>query len=143
MDTPEQTSGLTLHKIHLAHSRFQYLANQDYWEKQFNSIKIGIELDKQPENAKLSCKLLISVIAIDENENEVAAIDVAMRGVFTFEEYAPVDLETFGNINAPAILYPFIREHITNISRKGDIKEILLPPINFVRMFQRKSGEQN
>ncbi len=60
---------------------------------------------------------------------------VKMLGQFTKNsDVNDVDLKTFAVVNAPAIIFPFIREHIASVSSKGGIPTILLPPINFVKM---------
>ncbi|NCD10471.1 MAG: preprotein translocase, partial [Negativicutes bacterium] len=36
-----------------------------------------------------------------------------------------------GNVNGAAIIYPYIREHLTSLSVKAGVGIILLPPANF------------
>src|SRR5208282_409540 len=58
---------------------------------------------------------------------------VVMAG--TFKKASDLDdavLETFCNINAPAIIFPFIREMISSMSLKAGVQPILIQPINFV-----------
>ena len=43
------------------------------------------------------------------------------------------DLETFGKINGAAIIFPYIREHITSIALKAGLGPLILPPINFAK----------
>lgn len=43
------------------------------------------------------------------------------------------DYEEFGRINGAAIIFPYIREHITTLSLKAGIGVIIIPPINFVK----------
>jgi len=39
--------------------------------------------------------------------------------------------KNFGNVNGAAIIYPYIREHLTSLSVKAGVGIILLPPANF------------
>ena len=43
------------------------------------------------------------------------------------------DYEKFGKINGAAIIFPYIREHITNLSMKAGLGPIILPPVNFTK----------
>lgn len=43
-------------------------------------------------------------------------------------------IESFCDINAPAIIFPFIREIIANLSMKGGLQPIIIQPINFVEL---------
>jgi preprotein translocase subunit SecB len=53
-----------------------------------------------------------------------------------FEKIGDVlmDLESFGKVNGAAIIYPYIREQLSNISLKAGIGNIILPPANFVKL---------
>ena len=48
------------------------------------------------------------------------------------ENILPV--EKFVEANGPAIMYPFVREHIASTSMKAGMNPILLPPVNFVKL---------
>lgn len=65
-----------------------------------------------------------------------------MLGVFEFGENLSLPLESFANINAPAIIFPYIREHLSNVSMKAGIQPILLPPINFVQLAKDKQKKK-
>lgn len=69
---------------------------------------------------------------------EMVSSEIKMGGNFEFGENTNIPLEDFGNINAPAIIFPFIREHLSNVSMKAGIQPILLPPINFVNLAKKK-----
>ena len=50
-----------------------------------------------------------------------------------YEKYGEsiLDLESFGRVNGAAIIFPYIREHLTNLSAKAGVGLIMLPPFNF------------
>jgi preprotein translocase subunit SecB len=54
-----------------------------------------------------------------------------MIGIFEKKGESVIDLENFGNVNGAAIIYPYIREHLTSLSVKAGVGIILLPPTNF------------
>ena len=60
-------------------------------------------------------------------------VSVKMVGVFLKIGDPELSLESFKKINAPAIIYPFIREHIHNLNSKAGINNIVLPPVNFYK----------
>lgn len=65
-----------------------------------------------------------------EDVTEVS-IEVVMVGVFEKYGQSNLDLDTFGKINGAAIIYPYVREHVTNLSAKAGMGLIFLPPFNF------------
>jgi preprotein translocase subunit SecB len=61
-----------------------------------------------------------------------------MLGIFEPSDWNDPHLENFANINAPAIIYPFIREHIASLTTKAKMPYIL-PPFNFVELAKNKA----
>lgn len=51
--------------------------------------------------------------------------------------------EDFANINAPAMIYPFIRETIASITAKALVGNILIPPVNFVKLYEDRKANEN
>ena len=48
------------------------------------------------------------------------------------------NLENFGRINGAAIIFPYIREHISSLSIKAGIPPIVLPIVNFLNSANQK-----
>jgi preprotein translocase subunit SecB len=51
-----------------------------------------------------------------------------------------MSFEEFTSINAPALIFPYIREHITAITQKAGIKPIIIQPINFVALAKEREN---
>ncbi len=51
-------------------------------------------------------------------------------GFFIAENDSNMTLEDFAKLNAPALLYPYIRELLYNLTIRSGINPIILPPIN-------------
>ena len=67
--------------------------------------------------------------------------DIQMVGVFNIEDINDFPAEQFAKVNGPAIIFPFIREHLSSLSLKAGVNPILLQPINFVK--QAELGKEN
>ena len=52
----------------------------------------------------------------------------------TIESEENLDLEQFAKVNAPAFLFPFAREVISNVTSRTPLPHLLLPTINIVAM---------
>ncbi|MBW1706391.1 MAG: protein-export chaperone SecB, partial [Deltaproteobacteria bacterium] len=48
------------------------------------------------------------------------------------------DVEPIAKINCPAILFPFLRECVADITRRAGFNPLILPPINFVELAKQK-----
>lgn len=67
------------------------------------------------------------------NENEQVLAIIKMAGVFEKSGDSPLDLEQFGQVNGAAIIYPYIREHLSSLSAKAGLGLIFLPPVNLTK----------
>lgn len=67
--------------------------------------------------------------------NEIVEFSALIKMVGVFEKFgeAALDLEEFGQVNGAAIIFPYIREQLTNISSKAGLGLIFLPPANFTK----------
>ncbi len=118
--------------IILIKSTFDREANIQFSNPDFNNaLNINVE-DSKKEN-----KLFITVtVSLDATLKEEKQFSFLTRyvGIFEFDDNLELSLDQFSKINGPAIIFPFIREHIANLSLKAGIDPILLPPINFVHL---------
>lgn len=90
-------------------------------------------------------------INVNEKENEVIVVEkveytqtfkekeevkctIVMVGKFEKVGNENLDLRAFGKINGAAIIFPYIREHLSNLSAKAGLELIILPPYNFVKL---------
>lgn len=69
---------------------------------------------------------------------ELLRAKVTMKGLFEQKGDTQLNVDTFGQVNGPAILFPFVREQLASLTLKANIPPILLSPINFVK----RSGEK-
>lgn len=66
-----------------------------------------------------------------QNEIIICSAKITMLGVFEKIGEPQLGEEGFKKVNAPAIIYPFIREHLHNICLKAGIANVFLPTVNF------------
>lgn len=60
---------------------------------------------------------------------------VEMGGIFSIDaEPPPEELDRIRNINCNAILFPYVREFVSEICRRGGLAAVYLSPINFVQL---------
>ncbi|MBN2072537.1 MAG: protein-export chaperone SecB [Actinobacteria bacterium] len=69
---------------------------------------------------------IFDISLYDRFQLELTAVFETIKG----EEN--LDLEQFANINAPAFIFPFAREVISNITSRTPLPNLLLPPVNLI-----------
>ena len=78
---------------------------------------------------------LKTLVICKKEDVEQYRIEVSMVGVFErFGDSQIASNEEFGRVNGAAIIFPFVREHISNIAMKAGIGSLILPPVNFSKV---------
>lgn len=95
-----------------------------------NEINIDSAAHETSEDNKFGVALTLEYKG---KQNDVAICTSVITMIGIFEKFGEPVLaeEAFKKINAPAIIYPFIREHLHNICLKAGITNIFLPTVNF------------
>ncbi len=66
-------------------------------------------------------------------------IDIEFEGLFFLNKrVSKKNAEPLARINCPAILFPFLRECVADITRRAGFSPLLLPSINFVKLGQQE-----
>lgn len=108
---------------------------------EFNSAEVKAVFDISVDTNITDNKVVVSEhLKFEQSFKDVVEIscEITMIGVFEKIGELGIPLEEFGNINAAAILFPYVRENLSNLSLKSGIGNLILPPANFVKMYQDK-----
>lgn len=125
-------SGFTIKSLLLSESSFTRKPNVVFeGDPQLNvSNNMGIK------DNNIVVKLTVTLVH-SANGEEDYRISVTMIGFFEHVGDTSITMDSFGKVNGPAIIYPFIREHIANIAWKGGLGSVIVPPLNFAKVNQQ------
>lgn len=92
------------------------------------SFKINREFDKKD----LKIFLEISM----DNGDLPFEFNVSIGGLFKFSrDIGNIEkIDEIANINCAAILFPFLRETVADLTRRAGFPPLLLPPVNFCKI---------
>ncbi|OOP74578.1 hypothetical protein CBEIBR21_06560 [Clostridium beijerinckii] len=98
-------------------------------------IDINFSMVLNSSNDSFSNELTTNLVCFSEDNEKVLNFEFTFVGIFSvISEEKNMDIKHFMEHNSPAIIFPYIREHITNITQKAGINPILLPPVNILAM---------
>lgn|SRR5690554_4811455 len=130
-DNKDMESGFRIHNILLLESNFKRVPNVVFDNPSITQdIRIEGEVTVNAEKNIVSVIQTLHFSQILNEEKQISAT-IKMIGIFEKTGESVIDLENFGNVNGAAIIYPYIREHLTSLSVKAGVGIILLPPTNF------------
>jgi len=96
------------------------------------SISIKIDVSNKIDNEK---NQLITEMTVTLNrENDPVYGKFVYIGIFSASKEQNMSLIQFGETNAPAFIFPYIREEIQSRSVKAALPPIIIQPLNFVAL---------
>jgi preprotein translocase subunit SecB len=111
---------------------FSLRPNESEEEVEFKT-NIEIGHDKEGNHLKLFLKLAI------DDQSMPFSILVEGAGLFEFnQDIEDKDIDEIAEVNCAAIIFPYIRETVADITRRAGFPPLHLPPVNFVNIFKSK-----
>lgn len=95
--------------------------------------EISISESRDKAIILLTCKVFEDVDILQANLP--FSLSLTIRGYF--ECNGDTDIETF-QMNAVAIVLPYLRAQITNLTAQAGIPPVILPPVNVANLFSNK-----
>lgn len=126
-------SGYRILNLALLESSFVRSANVTFdIEKVKRDSETDIEIQKITEEQVLVTETLTFSQTSIEGECELEfSAKIKMIGIFEKSGDTELSIDEFAQVNAPAIIYPYIREHLSSLTTKAAVGTIFLSPYNF------------
>lgn len=101
-------------------------------------MKIGFGSDDKDKSL-----IKVELEVINDDLNSPFNFDLVYEGIFKFEfpeetEQKDEEIEKVCLINCAAIIFPYLREHLADLTRRSGLPPYHLPPINFVRLYKER-----
>ncbi|HWB46211.1 MAG TPA: protein-export chaperone SecB [Hyphomicrobiaceae bacterium] len=105
---------------------------------------LRVEINVQAE--KIADKLFESAINFKAeaagNAGVIYDMELAYAGLFEVENIPPEGLEPFLLIHCPALLFPFLRRIVADLTREGGFPPLLLDPVDFAGLYVKRQQEK-
>jgi preprotein translocase subunit SecB len=105
--------------------------------------EIGIQVNVTPKaisNTDFEVELRIDGKA-EASGLMLFSFDLTFAGVFRLQNIPPENVSPLIMIEAPRLLFPFAREIISSAIINGGFPPLLLNPVDFVALYQKKMAE--
>ena len=133
---------MNVREIRLDSAVFQ--VNPDYKEKAGQegfAYRLKMDSDLDAERRLLLVRLGVETPAREENPQYPFYFDVTFVGLFEFTESIQEELrKQYATINCPAIIFPYLRETLADLTRRAAFPPLHLPITNFTKFAQKDTG---
>ncbi len=124
----------------------QFWTNEEFSEpSEDEGVEFRFRFNVESNYIESDHRLMIKLTAATPDKSEVEYpfyFKVAILGTFNVNEsIEPKLLEQLSRINCPAIMFPYARELVSDLTRRAGFPPLYLPVINFVKQARRKQGE--
>ncbi|XZL30713.1 protein-export chaperone SecB [Clostridium perfringens] len=123
--------------LHDVYTEEIVLERKDNYSKKDSelSFKIGYSF-----NEGFDDKFKITIrVKISDTKNDSLNLSISVSGIFEYKNNNELKLTK----NAIAILFPYVRSSLTNITAQSGLEPLILPAINFNALLEAKKEEIN
>jgi preprotein translocase subunit SecB len=107
-------------------------------ETQFNIDPQVRQLDLQHYEVELR----VRISAKSPDDKPVFLLELVYAGIFMVHGSPPEDfLQQILLIDSPQLLFPFVRQIVSNLIQGGGLPPLLLPMINFAALYRARAAE--
>lgn len=86
--------------------------------------------------------LTVTVTSKLEGDKTVFLVEAAQAGIFRIQNVPQEDLNPLLGIACPNILYPYVREVVSDMVVRAGFPPVVLQPMNFEAIYQQQQGAQ-
>jgi preprotein translocase subunit SecB len=108
--------------------------------------QVDLQLSSQAavvEDGVYEVTVTVTVTAkIAEKDIVAFLIETKQAGVFVVRNMPPEELEQVLAIVGPDVLYPFLREVVSDMSVRAGFNAVLLNPVNFEAIYEQQKEQQ-
>ena len=118
-----------------------FALNLDFKPEKERPIEISYGIDVSYEKKDKTVTVIVSIIS--DNKGQPFTFNIAVMGLFNFKKLPPrKDIERVTRINCAAIIFPYIRESIADLTRRAGIPPFHVDPVNFIAMYEGQKKAQ-
>lgn len=134
--------GIAFDKLILEKVNFEIDPNYTFSESPLE-VNMGVDVEKNLSDDKKRLKIVLHVnVDLSGVDPSPMKIYTVVAGHFSLRDEQNIGaLEEFAEIQAPTVMFPFIREVIANLTMRTDFPPLLIPPVNIWVMLGKKNKE--
>jgi preprotein translocase subunit SecB len=117
-------------------------APQVYAEREAPQIDINLHNEARAIDSEIYEVALTATVTAKLKDKTVFLVEVAQAGIFQIRNVPQPELEAVLSVTCGEILFPYLRESISNVVIRGGFPPFFLNHLNFQALYQQRQREQ-
>lgn len=140
---PAQETQFSIQRLYLKDCSFETPVGAEIFRAEWQP---QVKLDLQINHSKLPDTVYEVAVGITATttigERTAFLVEVEYAGIFTIKGFPEQQLETLLNVVCPNMVFPYLREVVSDLVARGTFPQFILDPINFEALYQSKLAQQ-
>ncbi|MDD3379864.1 MAG: protein-export chaperone SecB [Rugosibacter sp.] len=139
----DQQAVFTIEKIYIRDLSVEVPnAPQIYLEREAPAIAVQIQTTATDMGEGLFDVAVTVTVTAKKDEKVFFLVEAAQAGIFLIKNVPAEDMEPVLAVGCPNILFPYVRETISDAVNRAGFPPVLLAPVNFEALYQQRAAEQ-
>jgi preprotein translocase subunit SecB len=117
-------------------------APQVYAEREAPQIDISLHNEVRPLDGGVFEVVLTATVTAKVKDKTAFLVEVAQAGIFQIRNVPQQDLDAMLGVTCGNILFPYLRESISNVVVRGGFPPFLLNHLSFEALYQQQRLQQ-
>ena len=117
-------------------------APQVFLEREAPQVDIQLHHQSNKVDEGIYQTLLTVTVTAKINEKTLFLVEVGQAGIFTIRNIPDADMDPVLGIACPNILYPYVREVVSDLVSRAGFPPVVLTPVNFEALYQAQKQAQ-
>lgn len=140
MDNQQVNTKSRLRFLDYVVDHIDFTTNPDFDDKSVD-IKFDVRHEVAEELPDAFVTLHLEIFPNAKVNNYPFSFSISATGHFQIDTENPDEVKAFLNVNAVAILFPYVRALVTTYTANANVRPLILPPINIVNILDKSKIE--
>lgn len=117
-------------------------APQIFLNREQPNIELNISFNTVQVEEGVYQTVLHAVVNAKIGEQQMFLIELDQAGIFQLRNIPAEQMDLIQNIECPNMLFPYLREVVTDVTTRAGFLPVILTPINFAYLYQQKQAQE-
>lgn len=113
-----------------------------YLERETPQIDVQLHTQSGPVDEGIYDSTLTVTVTAKLGDKVMFLVEAAQAGIFQIRNIAKEDMDPILGVACPNILFPYVREVISDAVSRAGFPPVLLNPMNFEALYQQQQAQQ-